>query len=97
MSAAEAKLNYHRDMIPNAKPNSTDNNIDSLINQSQPSNKGAKELQDFMNQNAKSKVPEVNRPETSAQSNETQQDHEKSGTGQPANLLNKFYKENNKD
>ncbi|MCZ3785623.1 MucBP domain-containing protein [Lactobacillus crispatus] len=97
VSAAEAKLNYHRDMIPNAKPNSTDNNIDSLINQSQPSNKGAKELQDFMNQNAKSKVPEVNRPETSAQSNETQQDHEKSGTGQPANLLNKFYKENNKD
>ena len=94
MSPAEAKLNHHKDVAPNVDNNPNDsfnednNDIQNLVESGQPTNKGAKELQDFMNRTS-SQIPQVKRP----QEKDTQPQ-----SGKPTNLLNKFYQDdNNKD
>lgn len=91
MSPADAKLNHHQDMIPNANNNSKSTatkDIQDLMQSGQPSNKGAKQLQDFIKNNSQPTAPEVKRPQTSnSQQGQTGEPTE------PANLLNKFYQD----
>lgn len=94
MSPAEAKLNHHKDVAPsvdgnpNGSFNEGNNDIQNIVESGQPTNKGAKELQDFMNR-TNSQIPQVKRP----QEQDTQPQ-----SGKPTNLLNKFYQDdNNKD